>query len=74
MKKTKVYKNAKAEKAIMESYADLLTMWIPSADPEKACRVTDMTKHLKMRSGSMNFWTNLNSIRSIWRGYLTVLI
>ena len=27
MKKTKVYKNAKAEKAIMESYADLLTMW-----------------------------------------------
>ena len=27
MKKTKVYKNAKAEKAIMESYADLLAMW-----------------------------------------------
>ena len=35
MKKTKVYKNAKAEKAIMESYADLLTMWIPSADSSK---------------------------------------
>ncbi len=27
MKKTKVYKNAKAEKAILESYTDLLKMW-----------------------------------------------